>query len=137
MLFKKIIRRIIKYIFLLFSLGFLLYLLFLAIFIIPNDRRVKNPRLSLAPIIDRNRIIYDLIDLSPAAHISHQDYGSRYKELKQNAQINDNADFHRLPENMHVSLGWYPLKVVHKNCLYAPTPTVMTYELTLPQKNPR
>jgi len=37
---------------------------------------------------------------------------------------------------MHVSLGWYPLKVVHKNSLYAPASTVITYELTLPRMIP-
>ncbi|MDD5131058.1 MAG: sulfatase [bacterium] len=137
MLVKKIIRKVLQYIFLLISLGIMLYLLFLAVFIIPNDRRVKVPSLSLAPITARETIIYDLIDLSPAAHISHQDYEAKYKALKQNAALNDNINYHRLPENMHVSLGWYPLKIVHKNCLYAPSPTLITYELTVPKKAPR
>ncbi len=134
---KKICSKVIKYIFLLASLGLVFYLLFLAIFIIPNDRRVKKPPLLLTPITARNKIVYDLIDLSPAAHISHQDYQARYQELKHQAQFNDNINFHRLPENMHVSLGWYPLKVVHRNCLYAPSPTVITYELTVPKNDPR
>jgi arylsulfatase A-like enzyme len=136
-LLNKIIRKIIKYVFLLISSVIFLYLLFLAFFIIPNDRRIKKPQVLLTPVTARNKIVYDLIDLSLAAHISHQDYAARYKELKQNTLINDNIDFHRLPENMHVSLGWYPLKVVHKNSLYAPAPTVITYELNVPKKEPR
>ncbi len=135
--FNKIIRKIIKYLFILISLGLMLYLLFLAIYIIPNDRRVNKPQFLFTPITARNNIVYNLIDLSPAAHISHQDYNARYQELKQQALINDHTDFHRIPENMHVSLGWYPLKVVHKNCLYAPAPSIITYELTMPKKDPR
>lgn len=126
-----------KYVFLLICLGLLLYLFFLAIFIIPNDRRVIKPQVVLAPITAKRTIVYDLIDLSPAAHISHKDYEARYKELRQFSAVNDNTDFHRLPENMHVSLGWYPLKVVHKNSLYAPAPTWVTYEFTLPENSPQ
>ncbi|MDD5259307.1 MAG: sulfatase [bacterium] len=137
MLVSRIILKIIKYVFLLASVGIVLYLLFLAIFIIPNDRRVKKPPLLLTPLAAKNTIVYNLIDLSPAAHISHQDYQARYQELKQQVLLNDNINFHRLPENMHISLGWYPLKVVHKNCLYAPAPTVITYELVVPKKTPR
>ncbi|MBI5555450.1 MAG: sulfatase [Elusimicrobia bacterium] len=141
MLVNRIIRKIIKYSLLLFGSALFLYLLFLAVLVIPNDRRIKNPHAALTPITAKRTIVYDLIDLSPAANLSHKDYEVRCKELKQRALannfINDNADFHRLPENIHVSLGWYPLKVVHKNSLYAPAPTLITYELTIPKNDPQ
>ncbi len=137
MLINKFIRKIFKYSLVLFSSALFLYLLFMAVLVIPNDRRIKKPPLRLTPITAKRTIVYDLISLSPAANISHQDYAVRYKELKEFSYINDNVDFHRIPENMHVSLGWYPLKVVHKNSLYAPAPTLITYELTLPKNDPQ
>ena len=113
------------------------YLLFMIFLVIPNDRRVQ----AVPPVkkysLSKRSIVYDLIKLSPAAVITHGNYAIQYRELGRYAGlINDNRDFHLRPENMHVSLGWYPLKVVHRNCLYAPTPTDMTYELTLPKHAP-
>lgn len=114
------------------------YILFFLIFVIPNDQRVKKTEVSsLTPIAERRVITYNLIDMSSQATITHEDFERSYAEFRHYPFVNNNPDFHLIPENMHVSLGWYPLKVLHKNCLYAPVPTKITYRLKIPKEKPQ
>ncbi|MDD5773023.1 MAG: sulfatase, partial [bacterium] len=120
---------------------FLLVITILIVFftlILPNDHRVKSPKFELAPIRQKRVITHNLIDLSLKAKIDHQDYTSQYQDLLKNyTYINDNRDYHLIRENMHISLGWYPLRVVHQNSMFAPPATTISYELTLPKNKPR
>ncbi|MEW6087070.1 MAG: sulfatase [bacterium] len=120
---------------------FFLILISLAVFftfILPDDKRVKSPGFDLQEIRQKRATVHDLIKLSPKAEISHKNFDEQYQMLlKTYPYLNDNRDYHLTPENMHVSLGWYPLRIIHQNSLFAPPSTAITYELTLPKNKPR
>lgn len=115
----------------------LVYLFLFAIFVIPNDSRLNSPYFEFKPLGEQKYIAYNLIEQSGTAQITHRDYGTKAAALKNYPYLNDNRDFHVVAENIHLSLGWYPLKMVHKNCLYAPAPTTISYQLTVPKNEPR
>lgn len=134
----KLLQGTIKIIFFSLVIIFLLGFAFFFTFILPNDHRVKPQKFDLSPIRQRRIITHNLIDLSPKAKIEHQNYNKKYQKfLKDYSYVNDNRDYHLIPENMHVSLGWYPLKIVHQNSLFAPPTTTITYELTIPKNKPQ
>ncbi|MFH1288080.1 MAG: sulfatase [bacterium] len=134
----KFLQKSIKIFFSSFVIIFLLCFMVFFIFILPNDHRVKSQKFNLSPIRQKRIITYNLIDLSPKAKIKHKNYNEQYQKfIKNYSHVNDNRDYHLIPENMHVSLGWYPLKIVHQNSLFAPPATTIAYALTLPKNKPR
>ena len=109
--------------------GFLLFYFLLAY---PNDRRVKRPPIHFEPTTGQKEIAFNLIDYLDRAIFTSKDFHASLKALESYPYLNNSRTYHRSRENLHISLGWAPLKATHKNAIYAPVPTNIEYRLRLP-----
>lgn len=125
---KKIIKAVITT-FVILAGGFLLFYLLLAY---PNDQRVKRPSVHFEPTAGQKEIAFNLIDCLEQAVFTSEDFPSSLRALESYPYLNNSRAYHHLRENLHISLGWTPLKAAHKNAIYAPVPTTIEYRLHLP-----
>ena len=112
-----------------------LFVLYYAFLVIPNDRRIKLiiPEATGRPGYDE--LYFDMTKNIPAAKINMPELTKAGKLLDKYPYKQDYPGLHNGPLNLHLSLGWFPLKTVHRDCIFAPAPSDIEYTLTLP-KNP-
>ncbi|UCD84694.1 MAG: sulfatase [Deltaproteobacteria bacterium] len=127
-IFRFIIRGIIIS-FIILTGGFLLFYFLLAY---PNDHRVKRHLIHFEPAVEQEEITFNLIDQLDQAIYTSNDFSTSLNALENYPYINNSRAYHRFRENIHISLGWVPLKATHKNAIYAPAPTTIEYRLQLP-----
>jgi len=126
---KTVIR-----IFSLFILSiFILFLFFYIFLVYPHDRRVKTVNIESKPLVKTKILVYNFVEKLPQAKIITGDIASLLQKVKSYPYLNANPYFHSHQLNLHVSLGWFPLKAEHKNAIYSPIPTILEYSLILPE----
>ena len=121
---KKILNIIISFL--------ILFALFYLFFIIPNDKRLKPISFGRAPE-GFDELCFDMTKNLEQARIQVPSLLSASKILDKYPYKEDYPALHAGPLNMHVSLGWFPLKTVHRDCIFAPAPAEYEYSLTLPE----
>lgn len=100
--------------------------------VIPNDRRVR-----LSPPAGPSSIArtpaFDCTTRLPEAAVA----GTVPLPVAELARVYPYIEAHPTqhtgPLNLHVSLGWFPMKTLHRDCIYAPMPGSLTYTVTLPR----
>ncbi len=110
----------------------MLFLFFYIFFVYPWDKRIRAEEIKTEYSLKRETLIYDFIRNVKRARIQIANLSLAQKELKGYSFLNNSADYHLHPQNVHLSLGWFPLFAEHKNALYAPVNTVFEYNLFLP-----
>ncbi|MGA2090514.1 MAG: sulfatase [Endomicrobiales bacterium] len=105
---------------------------FLIEYVIPNDGRIPVKTHDVRPWDYRFQKWYDFTDQLPHAVISMPDRLETQKLLARYHFKQTNSSNHTSPLNMHVTLGWFPMKTVHRDCIVAPG-SIEYPEMTLPE----
>lgn len=126
----KIVSNILK----IFGIILVIFVFFYLFFIIPNDDRVQKLQLNGTKTELREVLAYDFIDNLPHASISCPSVAKSGKILEKYPYRQTSSYIHSHPLNLHVSLGWFPLKTDHLNSIFAPAPSTFEFPFKTPQK---
>lgn len=111
----------------------LLFTAFYIFFIIPNDKRLPDIDTSSKPDGIPEELYFDMTRNITGAVIDMPALSEGSKYLDKYPYKEDYPALHNGPLNMHISLGWFPLKTVHRDCIFAPAPASIEYSLKLPE----
>ncbi|MHB9156396.1 MAG: sulfatase-like hydrolase/transferase, partial [Endomicrobiales bacterium] len=106
--------------------------LFYLFLVIPNDRRVETAPFPPPPFDGFHALSHDLTRELPRARIKGPASSAGEELLSAYPYRGQFHRLHRGPHHMQVSLGWFPLKAVQRDCLFAPAPTDLEFAVTLP-----
>jgi len=106
---------------------------FYVFLIIPNDKRLAPIDTSVKPDGVPEELYFDMTKNMSDANIEVPALDAAEKYLDKYPYKQDYPALHNGPLNLHVSLGWFPLKTVHRDCIFAPAPSKIEYTLTLPE----
>jgi len=127
------IKKIFKYLFYSFVTLLILYIAFYLSFVVPNDKRLKEISLELEALPFKTVKYFDFIENLPQAKIKIRNLVSAKELLSTYSYKSDHSAIHHHNLHLHLSLGWYPMKTDHRNALFAPPPSEISYELQLPE----
>lgn len=104
-----------------------LFILLVAVFaafyvflVVPNDSRIPRRSRVVVPVRLPRLVWYDFTRELSQASVDMPGRPELLKRLGRYPYKETSALTHTGPLNLHVSLGWYPLKTVHRDCILAP-----------------
>lgn len=106
---------------------------FYVCFVIPNDRRIRLGEPAGPSAVARTPA-YDCTIRLAEAEVTGSVPVPVAELEKIYPFIEAHPAQHTAPVNLHVSLGWFPMKTLHRNSIYAPMPGSLAYTLVLPEK---
>ncbi|MBN1823574.1 MAG: sulfatase [Endomicrobiales bacterium] len=117
------------------SFGSLLALLamFYLFCVVPNDVRAKREIIRPAGN-DFLDLSYDFIANLRSARIKTREIHGSWEALSRYPYKQMSKYLHTAPVNMHLSLGWFPMKTVHEDCIFAPADTNISFRVRMPEK---
>ncbi|MEI8217460.1 MAG: sulfatase [Elusimicrobiota bacterium] len=104
---------------------------FYLLFIIPDDRRIPAELINFQPWENHLQKWYDFTEQLPRAVVTMPNAKQTLKLLNRYPYKETNPSLHTSPLNMHISLGWFPMKTVHRDCIVA-AESIVYPECTLP-----
>lgn len=110
-----------------------LFAAFYIFLVIPNDDRIPRPPRVIVPVGIQQEVWYDFTRALSRASVDMPGRPELLKRLARYPYKETTALTHTGPLNLHVSLGWYPLKTVHRDCILAPA-RLQYPAMTLPDR---
>ncbi|MBN1621176.1 MAG: sulfatase [Endomicrobiales bacterium] len=127
------IKDYLRIIFITFLFLLIAFAVFYLSLVIPRDQRIEMADLPGQEFSVKHRLYYDFTEGLKNAKIKTGDLDSAKDYLAMYQYFQNHPSQHMHDLNMHLSLGWFPLKTDHRDCIMAPTPSVIEYALYLPE----